>query len=214
MYWDTFTSLIDEVSECEMLSKARMVHILHYLFESMKVEGEIAEFGCFTGRTAALLSHISNSQVWLYDSFDGLPDKTLGKDSTDIEWVDKTFVKGLFRSNQQDVLDLFNKYELKNPKIFKCWFNQITPDMLPDKFRFVHLDGDYYQSILDSLKVVYPRLSVGGVCVIDDYEYPHTPGVKTAMDEFMNDKPEKVYRLHQETREGSQSDCQAVFVKI
>jgi len=51
-----------------------------------------------------------------------------------------------------------------------------------------------------SLEHVYPRLSRGAICVIDDYAdpdaYPEAwnklPGVKQACDEFFADKPEKV----------------------
>jgi hypothetical protein len=60
------------------------------------------------------------------------------------------------------------------------------------------------------LKVVYSRLSPGGICVIDDYGYPHTPGVKIAVDEFMKDKKEKVDRLYI----NSCQEGQAVFIKI
>jgi hypothetical protein len=84
MYWYNFINLIDGISECGMLCKARTAHMMHFVFESMRVEGEVAEFGCFTGRTAALLSYITESKVWLYDSFEGLPEKNQ-KDVTNID---------------------------------------------------------------------------------------------------------------------------------
>jgi O-methyltransferase len=53
------------------------------------------------------------------------------------------------------------------------------------------------------LKHVYPRLTKGAICVIDDYsnpdvypEWTQLPGVKRACDEYLADKPEKVEQLY------------------
>jgi O-methyltransferase len=62
------------------------------------------------------------------------------------------------------------------------------------------LDGDLYDSIKVSLEYVYPRLSPGAVCLVDDYcdfdvfreAVDLCPGVKRACDEFLANKPEKV----------------------
>ena len=63
----------------------------------------------------------------------------------------------------------------------------------------MHLDGDFYSSIIESLTYVYPKLSKGAIVVIDDYCDPEIhnvnnilPGVKKACDEFFKDKKEKV----------------------
>ena len=65
------------------------------------------------------------------------------------------------------------------------------------------MDGDLYESILTPLEGVYPRLSKGAVCLIDDYSHPAIlkgfdkwQGVKTACDEFLRDKPEAVSVLY------------------
>ena len=65
---------------------------------------------------------------------------------------------------------------------------------------FAYLDGDFYDSILISLQYVYPKLTAGAVCLIDDYCDPQInpkgwnrlPGVKKACDEYLRDKPEKI----------------------
>jgi O-methyltransferase len=47
-----------------------------------------------------------------------------------------------------------------------------------------HIDLDIYQSIIDALDFVWPRLSVGGFVLFDDYGFPSCPGARRAVDEF------------------------------
>jgi O-methyltransferase len=46
----------------------------------------------------------------------------------------------------------------------------------------IHLDGDMYESTLDALVALYPKLSIGGYCIIDDY-YSHI-GARRAVSEY------------------------------
>lgn len=63
---------------------------------------------------------------------------------------------------------------------------------IPDTFRglelaritFAHVDLDIYRSILDSLDFIWPRLTLGGFIVFDDYGFPSCPGARAAVDEF------------------------------
>src|SRR3546814_13129177 len=90
----------------------------------------------------------------------------------------------------------FARYGLRPPVIHQGWFSETVPQELPEKICFAHLDGDLYESIKVSLDGVYPRLSKGAVCVIDDYTDPavynewgdRLPGVKKACDEFIDRK--------------------------
>jgi O-methyltransferase len=56
--------------------------------------------------------------------------------------------------------------------------------LFPNKFAFVHLDFDFYESTRRALDWLIPRMSPGGVIVFDDYEWHRCPGVKRAIDEF------------------------------
>lgn len=53
------------------------------------------------------------------------------------------------------------------------------------KFGFVHLDMDIYQPTKFSLDFFSSRLILGGIFVIDDYEFQTCPGIKKAIDEFL-----------------------------
>ena len=62
--------------------------------------------------------------------------------------------------------------------------NEITDEMLPNKISFAFFDGDFYQSIYDSLLKVYPKLSYGAIVCFHDYERWNLKGVKLAVDDF------------------------------
>jgi O-methyltransferase len=91
--------------------------------------------------------------------------------------------------------DNFRKDNITLPVIKKCWFNELTSDDVPANIAFAHLDGDLYISTIDPLKLVYDKMSPGGIILIDDYLDPEWPGVEQAIAEFFNGKPETVVSL-------------------
>jgi hypothetical protein len=60
-----------------------------------------------------------------------------------------------------------------------------------------HIDGDWYESVRTCLDRIGPRLSPGGVMVIDDYFY--WSGCRKAVDEFLAEHPDR-YRTVRRTR--------------
>ena len=45
----------------------------------------------------------------------------------------------------------------------------LEPKNLPDKISILRLDTDFYESTKIELEILYPKLSEGGYCIIDDY---------------------------------------------
>ena len=192
----------DQVSELETEK------ILALARECLKVPGDFVEFGCYKGDTSLLLAellvenHVDKSvdkmgkcggnndsdgsrgsdvkKLWIYDSFEGLPEKS-GLDES-VLGVD--FKKGELLVTKREVKERFLRAGLPVPIIKKAWFADLTPDDLPSLVAFSFLDGDFYESIRDSLRLVGPRMSDEGVMVVHDYTNPALPGVKKAVDEW------------------------------
>jgi O-methyltransferase len=59
------------------------------------------------------------------------------------------------------------------------------PKDTPDKIAILRLDTDWYESTRHELIHLYPKLSIGGVLIIDDYG--HWEGARKAVDEYIND---------------------------
>jgi len=58
-----------------------------------------------------------------------------------------------------------------------------VPKEAPDQISILRLDTDWYESTRHELDHLYPRLSSGGVLLIDDYGY--WQGSRQAVDEFI-----------------------------
>jgi hypothetical protein len=54
-------------------------------------------------------------------------------------------------------------------RFLKGWFKDTLPTAPIQKLAVVRLDGDLYESTLDALKYLYPKLSIGGYLIVDDY---------------------------------------------
>jgi len=80
--------------------------------------------------------------------------------------------------------------------IHKGFFDRILEgaENLPARVSFAYVDFDLYEPIKQVLEFLHPLTSPGAVIIVDDYGF-FSSGVKTAVDEFIQDKNdrEKVY---------------------
>ncbi len=65
----------------------------------------------------------------------------------------------------------FERYGLLDDQVrfLKGWFRETLPKAPIERLAIVRLDGDMYESTLDGLVNLYPKLSVGGYLIVDDY---------------------------------------------
>jgi len=184
------SELFADVVARPLLCMGRVVNLCSLALQAAGGPGAFVEFGCHSGRTAALLTAMTGRTFHLYDSFCGLP-----APGADDAGADPFFKAGSLLARMDDVAVLFAAHGLPAPMLHPGWFCDLTAKDVPGVISFAHLDGDLYDSIYDSLALVYPRLAPGGICVIDDYGWDGLPGVAKAVDAFMRDKPEAVASL-------------------
>lgn len=149
------------------------------------VPGDIVEFGCYAGTTSVFIRRLLNiykseASFHVYDSFDGLPEKS--PQDNNAAGVD--FSAGKLYVSKQDFLKVFRGAGLQPPIIHKGWFSSMTERDVPEHIAFGFLDGDFYSSIIDSLRLVWPRLDDNGVILIDDYKRETLPGVERAIRDY------------------------------
>lgn len=148
---------------------------------SRGVDGDIVEMGSHHGGSAMLIQSAIEYKDQMYrdfhvfDSFKGFPPPT----DQDLS----SYKGGEFAVPSEVLVSNFKRNNLTLPTIHEGFFHE-TADQHPDKIAFAHLDSDLYMSIKQSLEIVFPRLSTGGVIVIDDYNHKKFPGVKQACLEF------------------------------
>ena len=196
-----------------MMNMEGALNLYHLLSRTMyqNVSGDVVEVGCYRGLTAVMLQktldeHRSEKKLHVYDSFEGLPEKSPqdafspeGNIKKSIYQDNKRMGKGWFQTSEETLRESFHTFETKLPYIHKGWFEETLPQSLPEKISFAHLDGDLYESTLVSLENIYPKMAIGAIAVIDDYcdmdiheRTNALPGVKKACDIFFSDKPESV----------------------
>ncbi len=179
----------DQVSREEL---QRILDIFEEVLMS-EVAGDIVEMGCYIGTTTLflqrlLLAYKSDKQLHAYDSFEGLPPKT----AEDASPAGEQFKEGELYAQRNEFVRHFRQAGLSLPVMHKAWFSSLTGADMPQTIAFAFLDGDFYNSIHDSFKLVWPRLSDGAVIIVDDYQSEALPGAKRAVDEWLNTHPARL----------------------
>ena len=167
----------------DQVSEKETEYIINMASKCLEVDGDFVELGCYKGDTSLLLADVlkgSDKKLWIYDSFEGLPEKS----ALDNSPLGENFKKGELLVTKREVKERFLRAGLKVPVIKKGWFADLSFFDLPEEISFCFLDGDFYESIRDGLKLVGNKISEGGALIIHDYNNPALPGVKKAVDEW------------------------------
>jgi hypothetical protein len=151
---------------------------LHFIIEDVianGVPGDLIETGAWRGGAcifmrAVLKAHgVKDRTVWVADSFEGLPPPNPEKYPADAGMTlhEATF----FAVSLETVKNNFSRYGLLDDqvKFLKGWFKDTLPSAPIEKLAVLRLDGDLYESTMDALVHLYPKLSPGGYIIVDDY---------------------------------------------
>jgi hypothetical protein len=139
------------------------------------IPGDLIETGVWRGggsifmRAVLKAYGITDRTIWVADSFEGLPAPNADKYPQDAGDPHHT-IKFLAVSLEQ-VKANFAKYGLLDGqvKFLKGWFKDTLPQAPVGQLALIRLDGDMYESTMDGLKNLYPKLAVGGYLIVDDY---------------------------------------------
>jgi len=180
----------------DQVSKQQLAVILEELRQTLSEhDGTIVEFGCYVGTTSLFIRRLLDGyndqrEFHVYDSFEGLPSKT----SEDNSRAGEQFRAGELRVSKRQFLHEFQKANLRPPVIHKGWFKDLTETDVPSSIAFAFLDGDFYESIRDSLRIVLPHMQQGGTIIVDDYSREALPGAAKAVHERFS--PEQIRVSH------------------
>ncbi len=166
---DAEEKLLETVRPYTMSSRLKLKNLkrLAALVNENNVPGDFVECGTFKGGSAAIISTelIPERRLWLFDSFEGLPDvkEIDGPDSK--EWVGKC------KGTEEDVLEALTSVGAPPGQYLlrKGWFQNSFLEELPEKVALLHCDADWYDSVLLVLETFYERIPTGGIVVLDDF---------------------------------------------
>jgi hypothetical protein len=157
------------------------------------VPGDLIETGVWRGGATILMRGIlkvygvTDRTVWVADSFAGMPKR--GQDGMSHSFSSSEYASwpGTIRRHPLTLLaiaaqmkqgtsydavrDNFARYGLLDDQVqfLAGWFHETLPAAPITRLALLRLDGDLYDSTHDALKWLYPKLSVGGYVIVDDY---------------------------------------------
>lgn len=154
-----------------------------------RIEGDLIETGVWRGGACIFMRGVlaaygvTDRRVFVADSFQGLPPPDLtaypqDRDSPSINEKEK-----FLAVSREQVAENFARYGLLDNQVvfLPGWFHETLPSAPIEKLAVVRADGDMYGSTMETLTHLYPKLSPGGFCIIDDYVLPRC---KRAVDDY------------------------------
>jgi hypothetical protein len=111
-------------------------------------------------------------KLWVCDSFEGLPPPNADKYPDDLNDVHHEL--DYLAVSEQKVRSNFIHFGLlgSNVRFIKGFFKDTLHLLDIEKLALLRLDGDMYESTMDTLKPLYDKVTKGGFIVIDDYGLP------------------------------------------
>jgi O-methyltransferase len=152
------------------------------------VPGDFIETGVWRGGAvifmrAVMKAHAATGRkVWVADSFEGLPKPDATRYPADSG--DRHFLIPELAVSLEQVQANFRTFGLLDNQVqfLKGWFKDTLPKAPIEKFAVARLDGDIYESTMDGLVNIYPKLSMGGYLIVDDYGA--VPACKKAIHDY------------------------------
>ena len=186
-----FNEYLDKFDETDGMNTDRRWMTYQLMRLVRNVPGDTAECGVFTGAGSYIICKVNQENElfqrthYIFDSFEGLS-KPLAEDGAHWAEGDMFYPEETVRKNLA---------EFSNISIHKGWIPQRFTDIKQHNFCFVHIDVDLFDPTMDSMEFFYPRLNQGGVIVCDDYGFTSCPGATKAVDQFLENKIEKMVSL-------------------
>lgn len=160
-----------------MIGRKRLENVLYCVKQILEhnIQGDFIETGVWRGGSTIFMRAILKAydvrdrNVWVADSFEGLPVPNEEAYPLDKDDIHHTFNE--LKVTLESVRNNFDKYDLLDDqvKFLKGWFKDTLSSAPIEKLSLVRLDGDMYESTMDAMVNLYPKLSINGFLIVDDY---------------------------------------------
>jgi O-methyltransferase len=152
------------------------------------IPGDLIETGTWRGGASIFMRAvlkaygITNRTVWVADSFRGLPPPNPEKYPMDKGDIHHTI--DYLRVSSEQVRSNFARFNLLDDQVrfLEGWFSETLPTAPISSLAILRIDADMYESTMEALIDLHPKLSNGGYVIIDDYGA--LPGCRKAVDDY------------------------------
>ena len=193
--------IIERVRPFTMTSSERLwslIRAVDYVIGD-GIEGDFAECGVWRGGSIMTMAlrlrelGVEDRRIWLYDTFGGMTAPTAedveeGTGRTAAQLLESTEVGDGNNvwcvASQDDVRAnvASTGYPMDQFTFVAGDVARTLHEQVPERISLLRLDTDWYESTRLGMEILYPRLAVGGVCILDDYG--HWLGARQAVDEY------------------------------
>lgn len=208
--WEITTSaedrrIIEAALPYTLTSAARLQAVIDSVryCDRRGIEGAFAECGVWRGGSvlAMVLTlrelDVDDRDVFLYDTFEGMTapgehDRSpfdppavetwrAAEARGEVPWSEY-FEPSTFHEDAVQELLSATGYPAQRIRLVRGPVEQTLPARAPERLALLRLDTDWYESTRHELEHLYPRVSSGGVLIVDDYG--HWEGCRRAVDEY------------------------------
>ena len=140
-------------------------------------EGCVIECGVWRGGMSASMAEIlgNNRTYYLFDSFEGLPDAKEIDGKEALQWQKDKNAPNYFNNCTAEIefaQEAMSLSKADKVEIIKGWFNETLPSAtINEPIAVLRLDGDWYDSTMDCMENLYPKVIEGGLVLMDDYYF-------------------------------------------
>lgn len=157
-----------------MIPEDTFVNNLLLINKFTSVPGSVVECGVWRGGMSAAIAHmIPDKNYYLFDSFEGLPDAKEIDGEAAIAWQSNKEGISYFDNCKAEMNEAEIAMKIAgvtNYRLVKGWFSDTLPGYsFEEPISILRLDGDWYESTMECLVNLFPKVVSGGVIIIDDY---------------------------------------------
>jgi hypothetical protein len=170
---------IPDIAQPHSLLATTKLNALHLMMSDVirnEIPGDFIEAGIYKGGTVMLMRAflkavgITDRIVWAADSFEGIPlsSKYTDKDDPVDKWENR------WSAGYEEVLNNFRRYDLLDDQVhfIRGYFADTLRNPPFNQLAIARFDADAYESTMDALEKIYPKISPGGYVIIDDWHLP------------------------------------------
>ncbi|MGH9856507.1 MAG: TylF/MycF/NovP-related O-methyltransferase [Acidobacteriota bacterium] len=176
-----------------------LIQAVEYIVQN-KVPGDFVECGVWRGGSMMAMAETllrlgqGDRQLYLYDTFSGMPqpgdkDVSFRDEAATVTWNKlkrKDFNQWCY-APVDEVRENMHRtgYNPANVHLIQGLVEETIPTKAPNDIALLRLDTDWYESVRHELIHLFPRLSRGGILIVDDYG--HWMGARQATDEYFRE---------------------------
>ena len=173
---------------------SRFLTIYEIVREIATVPGDVVELGSWQGANllgmAKVLRHLeldSTKSLYSFDSFEGLTKPAIEDD------FDEN-LRGKYRGDYDKLRAAISLYNFEEQVVLnRGLIEETVPNFVkanPNKqYSLIYYDADFYEPAEVMFKYLAPKLSIGGVILLDEYGTKEWPGETKSADQFLSLNP-------------------------